>query len=162
MAQIPCLAIVYYAINVLRNHLINCQYIKKRSGHFMINKRTNTTIEEVNLSIKELIQQWNITEKDNDDIFDKIVGLQIRKIRLMRDKTQSRVSKAIGVTFQQVQKYERGQNACPHRNLKKISEYLEVDINYFTKPLDNNNLTFQPKRREHDYNNNRAWPQDRV
>ena len=70
----------------------------------MINKRTNTTIEEVNLSIKELIQQWNITEKDNDDIFDKIVGLQIRKIRLMRDKTQSRVSKAIGVTFQQVQK----------------------------------------------------------
>jgi len=128
----------------------------------MINKRTNTTIEEVNLSIKELTQQWNITEKDNDDIFDKIVGLQIRKIRLMRDKTQSRVSKAIGVTFQQVQKYERGQNACPHRNLKKISEYLEVDINYFTKPLDNNNLTFQPKRREHDYNNNRAWPQDRV
>ena len=116
----------------------------------MINKRTNTTIEEVNLSIKELIQQWNITEKDNDDIFDKIVGLQIRKIRLMRDKTQSRVSKAIGVTFQQVQKYERGHNACPHRNLKKISEYLEVDINYFTKPLDNNNLTFQPKRRESD------------
>ena len=116
----------------------------------MINKRTNTTIEEVNLSIKELTQQWNITEKDNDDIFDKIVGLQIRKIRLMRDKTQSRVSKAIGVTFQQVQKYERGHNACPHRNLKKISEYLEVDINYFTKPLDNNNLTFQPKRRESD------------
>lgn len=116
----------------------------------MINKRTNTTIEEVNLSIKELIQQWNITEKDNDDIFDKIVGLQIRKIRLMRDKTQSRVSKAIGVTFQQVQKYERGHNACPHRNLKKISEYLDVDINYFTKPLEDNNLTFKKKRRESD------------
>ena len=116
----------------------------------MINKRTNTTIEEVNLSIKELTQQWNITEKDNDIIFDKIVGLQIRKIRLMRDKTQSRVSKAIGVTFQQVQKYERGHNACPHRNLKKISEYLDVDINYFTKPLEDNNLTFKKKRRESD------------
>jgi DNA-binding XRE family transcriptional regulator len=154
--------IAYFVIHVLKINLINLKKQRKELGHFMINKRTNTTIEEVNLSIKELTQQWNITEKDNDDIFDKIVGLQIRKIRLMRDKTQSRVSKSIGVTFQQVQKYERGHNACPHRNLKKISEYLEVDINYFTKPLDNNNLTFQPKRREHDYNNNRAWPQDRV
>jgi transcriptional regulator with XRE-family HTH domain len=142
--------IAYFVIHVLKINLINLKKQRKELGHFMINKRTNTTIEEVNLSIKELTQQWNITEKDNDIIFDKIVGLQIRKIRLMRDKTQSRVSKAIGVTFQQVQKYERGHNACPHRNLKKISEYLEVDINYFTKPLDNNNLTFQPKRRESD------------
>jgi transcriptional regulator with XRE-family HTH domain len=167
MAQIPCLAIVYYAINVLRNHLINCQYIKKRSGHFMINRWTNTTIEEINHSINDLVQQWNITDKDNDNIFDKIVGLQIRKIRLMRSTkfkkiSQSKVARAINVTFQQIQKYEKGHNACPHRNLKKISEYLDVDINYFTKPLEDNNLTFKQKRREHDYNNNRAWPQDRV
>jgi transcriptional regulator with XRE-family HTH domain len=142
--------IAYFVIHVSKINLINLKKQRKELGHFMINKRTNTTIEEVNLSIKELTQQWNITEKDNDDIFDKIVGLQIRKIRLMRDKTQSRVSKAIGVTFQQVQKYERGHNACPHRNLKKISEYLDVDINYFTKPLEDNNLTFKKKRRESD------------
>jgi transcriptional regulator with XRE-family HTH domain len=155
MAQIPCLAIVYYAINVLRNHLINCQYIKKRSGHFMINRWTNTTIEEINHSINDLVQQWNITDKDNDNIFDKIVGLQIRKIRLMRSTkfkkiSQSKVARAINVTFQQIQKYEKGHNACPHRNLKKISEYLDVDINYFTKPLEDNNLTFKKKRRESD------------
>jgi hypothetical protein len=47
-------------------------------------KRTNTTIEEINYSIGELLPQWNISEKDNDEIFDKIIGLQIRKIRLMR------------------------------------------------------------------------------
>ena len=121
----------------------------------MINRWTNTTIEEINHSINDLVQQWNITDKDNDNIFDKIVGLQIRKIRIMRSTkfkkiSQTKVAKAIGVTFQQIQKYERGHNACPHRNLKKISEYLDVDINYFTKPLEDNNLTFKKKRRESD------------
>jgi transcriptional regulator with XRE-family HTH domain len=64
--------------------------------------------------------------------------------------SQSKVARAINVTFQQIQKYEKGHNACPHRNLKKISEYLDVDINYFTKPLEDNNLTFKKKRRESD------------
>ena len=41
----------------------------------MINRWTNTTIEEINHSINDLVQQWNITDKDNDNIFDKIVGL---------------------------------------------------------------------------------------
>ena len=57
-------------------------------------KRTNTTIEEINYSIGELLPQWNISEKDNDEIFDKIIGLQIRKIRLMRKKSQMRLAKA--------------------------------------------------------------------
>ena len=38
----------------------------------MINKWTNTTIEQINNSIKELSQRWNISERDNDIIFDKI------------------------------------------------------------------------------------------
>ena len=127
----------------------------------MINKWTNTTIEEINHSIKQLCQQWNVSEKDNNIIYNKIVGLQIRKVRLMRGKTQSRVAKAIGVTFQQVQKYERGHNQCSLYNLDKLSEYFEVDIDFFIKPLEDNGLT-TIKRREHDYNNNRTWPQDRV
>ena len=127
----------------------------------MINKWTNTTIEEINHSIKQLCQQWNVSEKDNNIIYNKIVGLQIRKVRLMRGKTQSRVAKAIGVTFQQVQKYERGHNQCSLYNLDKLSEYFEVDIDFFIKPLEDNGLT-TIKRREHDYNNSRTWPQDRV
>ena len=117
----------------------------------MINKRTNTTIEEVNYSIQELLFQWNVSSKDNDIIFDRIVGLQIRKIRLMRNKSQTRLSKAVGVTFQQIQKYEKGLNACSHKNLKKISEYLDIDIDFFTKPLDDLNLTFLKKRENNVY-----------
>ena len=120
-------------------------------------KRTNTTIEEINYSIGELLPQWNISEKDNDEIFDKIVGLQIRKIRLMRKKSQMRLAKALNVTFQQVQKYEKGKNCCSHKNLKKICEYLDISIDYFTKPLDDLNLTFNKKRGINVYPINQAY-----
>lgn len=108
--------------------------------------RPNQTIEEINYSIGELLPQWNVSEKDNDEIFDKIIGLQIRKIRLMRGKSQMRLANALNVTFQQVQKYEKGRNACSHKNLIKICEYLDIDLNYFTKPLNDLNLTFNKKR----------------
>ena len=115
-----------------------------------MHKRTNTTIEEVNKSIEELSLQWNISEKDNLKVATCIIGLQLRKIRLMRNKTQSRVSKAVGVTFQQIQKYERGQNAISINNMMKLCEYLEVSVDYFIKPLEDKNLTFL-KRRENVY-----------
>jgi len=108
--------------------------------------RPNQTIEEINYSIGNLLPQWNVSEKDNDEIFDKIIGLQIRKIRLMRGKSQMRLANALNVTFQQVQKYEKGRNACSHKSLIKICEYLDIDLNYFTKPLNDLNLTFNKKR----------------
>jgi len=112
-----------------------------------MHRRTNTTIEEVNKSIEELSLQWNISEKDNLKVATCIIGLQLRKIRLMRGRTQSRVAKAVGVTFQQVQKYERGQNGISLNMAKKLCEYLDVSIDYFIKPLEDKNLTFL-KRRE--------------
>ena len=115
-----------------------------------MHKRTNTTIEEVNKSIEELSLQWNISEKDNLKVATCIIGLQLRKIRLMRNKTQTRVSKAVGVTFQQIQKYERGQNAISINIMMKLCEYLEVSVDFFIKPLEDKNLTFL-KRRENVY-----------
>ena len=60
------------------------------------------------------------------------------------------VSKIINVTFQQIQKYERGQNAISLNIAKKLCEYLDVSIDYFIKPMEDNNLTFL-KRRENVY-----------
>ena len=108
--------------------------------------RPNQTIEEINFSIGNLLPQWNVSEKDNDEIFDKIIGLQIRKIRLMRKISQMRLANALNVSFQQVQKYEKGKNSCSYKNLIKICEYLDIDIYYFTKPLNDLNLTFNKKR----------------
>jgi DNA-binding XRE family transcriptional regulator len=113
--------------------------------------RTNTTIEEINKSLIELMAQWRITAKDDEIIFTKIIGLQLKKIRLMRGYTQTRVAKAINITFQQLQKYERGTNECKAINLKKLSEYFDVSFDYFIKPILDANLTFITKRRENVY-----------
>ena len=108
--------------------------------------RPNKTIEEINSSIGNLLPQWNVSEKDNDEIFDKIIGLQIRKIRLMRKISQMRLANILNVSFQQVQKYENGKNLVSYKNLLKIAEYLDISIDYFSKPLDDLNLTFNKKR----------------
>jgi predicted transcriptional regulator len=108
--------------------------------------RPNQTIEEINFSIGNLLPQWNVSEKDNDEIFDKIIGLQIRKIRLMRKISQMRLANILNVSFQQVQKYEKGKNLVSYKNLLKIAEYLDISIDYFSKPLDDLNLTFNKKR----------------
>ena len=113
--------------------------------------RTNTTIEEINQSLIELMAQWRISEKDDELIFTKIVGLQLKKIRLMRGYTQTRVAKAINITFQQIQKYEKGTNEVKSLNLKKLSEYFDVSFDYFIKPILDANLTFITKRRENVY-----------
>ena len=110
--------------------------------------RTNTNVLEINQSIIELLAEWRISEKDDEIIFTKIVGLQLKKIRLMRGFTQTRVAKAINITFQQIQKYERGNNEVKSINLKKLSEYFDVSFDYFIKPILDANLTFLTKRRD--------------
>ena len=99
--------------------------------------RVDESIEEINLSISNLVSKWNVSQEDNDRIFDKIVGLQLKKLRKMRKKTQTRIAKRIypNITFQQVQKYEKGTNAISFIKLLKICEYLDVSVDFFTKPI---------------------------
>ena len=113
--------------------------------------RTNTNVLEINQSLIELMAEWRISEKDDELIFTKIVGLQLKKIRLIKGYTQTRVAKAINITFQQIQKYERGTNEVKSINLKKLSEYFDVSFDYWIKPILDANLTFLTKRRENVY-----------
>ena len=62
------------------------------------------------------------------DSIDVYIGANIRKIRLLKDMTQSDLAKQIGVRFQQVQKYETGQNRVGGSRLLQISEALEVSV----------------------------------
>jgi|TARA_R100001198_G_C5229285_1_gene208972 DNA-binding transcriptional regulator YiaG len=113
----------------------------------MINKRLNTTPEEINESQNNLISEWNMTDEHNEKIFTKIVGLQLKKIRLAKGLTQTKVSKKINVTFQQVQKYERGQNELRLINIKKLAEVFDVEESYFYKPIIDRDLRFIIKKR---------------
>jgi transcriptional regulator with XRE-family HTH domain len=119
----------------------------------------NNTVEEINISVNNLLEEWNISKEHNDKIVTQVIGLQLRKIRLVNKMTQTRVAKAISVTFQQIQKYEKGQNLCNPINLLALSEYFNISFDYFIQPILNKELTLLKKRREanvypfkHDYN----------
>ena len=76
----------------------------------------------------------------NEDVrqFNLSVGKKIKTRRLELKKTQSWLAKKIGVTFQQVQKYEKGSNGTNLFNLKQIADALQVSVLYFfveEKPL---------------------------
>ena len=62
---------------------------------------------------------------------DRLVGLQLRKRRLELGLTQLSVAKAIGVTFQQIQKYERGSNRIVASRLYQLARTLDVPLEYF-------------------------------
>ena len=63
--------------------------------------------------------------------FNKHLGEMLKKRRLALVLTQTKVAKAINVTFQQIQKYEKGINGASSTRLLQLSNYLKVPINYF-------------------------------
>jgi len=60
------------------------------------------------------------------DAHDALVGQNIRANRLARGMSQSDLADAIGVTFQQVQKYEKGTNRVGASRLVRVANALEV------------------------------------
>ena len=63
--------------------------------------------------------------------FNKHLGGKLKRRRLALGLTQTKVAKAINVTFQQIQKYEKGTNGVSSIRLLQLSNYLKVPINYF-------------------------------
>ena len=59
------------------------------------------------------------------------MGSKLKLRRLALGLTQTKVAKAINVTFQQIQKYEKGTNGVSSIRLLQLSNYLKVPINYF-------------------------------
>jgi transcriptional regulator with XRE-family HTH domain len=63
--------------------------------------------------------------------FNKHLGEMLKKRRLALGLTQTKVAKAINVTFQQIQKYEKGINGVSSVRLLQLAGYLKVPISYF-------------------------------
>ena len=66
-----------------------------------------------------------------EDNFNKHLGSKLKLRRLALGLTQTKVAKAINVTFQQIQKYEKGTNGVSSMRLLQLSNYLKVPISYF-------------------------------
>jgi len=62
---------------------------------------------------------------------DVEIGRKIRALRLERGLSQSGLAEGIGLTFQQVQKYEKGANRVSAGRLQQISDLLNVPVMFF-------------------------------
>src|SRR6266511_84852 len=61
---------------------------------------------------------------------DKYVGSRVRMRRMMLSMSQEKLGEALGLTFQQVQKYEKGTNRVGASRLQQISEILQVPVSF--------------------------------
>ena len=61
---------------------------------------------------------------------DKYVGSRVRMRRIMLGMSQEKLGEALGLTFQQVQKYEKGTNRVGASRLQQISEVLQVPVSF--------------------------------
>lgn len=62
---------------------------------------------------------------------DKHVGSRVRMRRMMLSMSQEKLGDALGLTFQQVQKYEKGTNRIGASRLQQISHILQVPVSFF-------------------------------
>ena len=63
--------------------------------------------------------------------FNRHLGSKLRMRRLALGLTQTKVAQAINVTFQQIQKYEKGTNGISSLRLMQLATFLKVPVVYF-------------------------------
>lgn len=76
---------------------------------------------------------------------DTHIGNRIKLLRLLRGLSQERVAEAVGITFQQVQKYESGANRISASRLYALADYLGVSLDYFFDGLARQDVAALPE-----------------
>src|SRR3954471_8862192 len=73
----------------------------------------------------------NMMAKKAPNPTDKHVGARVRMRRMMLSMSQEKLGDALGLTFQQVQKYEKGANRIGASRLQQIAHILQVPVAFF-------------------------------
>ncbi len=76
---------------------------------------------------------------------DVHVGGRVRLRRTLLGMSQEKLGEALGLTFQQVQKYERGANRIGASRLFDLSRVLEVPVSYFYEDMDDEMMAASPR-----------------
>ena len=109
-----------------------------------ISKRVQTP-EECEVLIQKRLEQLSDNQTENINIFYDVLGLTMKKIRIKKGKTQMKVASWLGVTFQQVQKYENGINRTPFHSILIFVEKIKCDISEFTNYFNDITLSSNSK-----------------
>lgn len=75
---------------------------------------------------------------------DRHVGQRMRLLRKQQNISQEKLAEALGLTFQQVQKYERGANRISASKLYEAARFLRVPISEFYFGLPQDDLKVEP------------------
>jgi transcriptional regulator with XRE-family HTH domain len=78
---------------------------------------------------------------------DRHVGARLRERRIMLGLSLQKLAEALGLSFQQVYKYEGGINRVPSGHLYQIAQALGVDVGYFFEGTGGGS-TFMPTQRQ--------------
>lgn len=70
-------------------------------------------------------------KKGRANSIDEHVGLQLRQRRALLGLSQEKLAEQVGITFQQIQKYENGANRVSASRLYEFSKVLEIPVNFF-------------------------------
>lgn len=73
--------------------------------------------------------------EEGPHVVDRHVGKRVCEKRVQLGYNQGDLGRALGLTFQQIQKYEKGANRVSASKLWQISEFFRVDIGYFFEGL---------------------------
>tara|TARA_B100000470_G_scaffold162807_1_gene127770 strand:+ start:117 stop:488 length:372 start_codon:yes stop_codon:yes gene_type:complete len=84
-----------------------------------------------------------------EENFNKHLGNKLKLRRLALGLTQTKVAKAINVTFQQIQKYEKGTNGVSSIRLLQLSNYLKVPISYFYEDFSEYLINIEKSKESH-------------
>ena len=84
-----------------------------------------------------------------EENFNKHLGSKLKLRRLALGLTQTKVAKAINVTFQQIQKYEKGTNGVSSIRLLQLANYLKVSVNYFFEDFTEYSINLERSQEGH-------------
>ena len=87
-------------------------------------------------------------KSDKPNPIDVHVGARLRLRRTLLGMSQEKLGEAIGLTFQQVQKYEGGANRVSASRLSAMAEILGVPISYFFGDLQPDDAELSPEDRQ--------------
>src|SRR6266480_1858410 len=88
------------------------------------------------MAISQSVRRPGRPKSDKPNPIDVQVGSRVRLRRNMLGLSQEKLGESIGLTFQQVQKYERGANRIGASRLPDLSQVLDVPVSFFFDDID--------------------------
>jgi transcriptional regulator with XRE-family HTH domain len=85
--------------------------------------------------------------KERSTAANRLIGIRIRKRRVMLGLSQRQFGELVGVTYQQVNKYEHGINGVSAGRLYQIAHELSTPLEYFFEDLEHDEGQLPPRQR---------------